>query len=98
MKTLDHDSKYCIVGEAWDTRHAGYYVAPLIPFVGCWTCVKLGREMGRIAKEFGHLAAPDHLRPTIYFFVHHWNMEHSTKSKKSRFIGIWKNLVKPHLH
>ena len=72
--------------------------APLIPFVGCWKCVKLGREMGRIAKEFGHLAAPNHLRPSIYFFVHHWNMEHSTKSKKSRFIGIWKNLVKPHLH
>ena len=48
MKTLVHDSKYCIVGEAWGYtgRHAGYYVAPLIPFVGCWTCVKLGREMG----------------------------------------------------
>lgn len=100
VKILVHDSKYCIVGEAWGYtgRHAGYYVAPLIPFVGCWKCVKLGREMGRIAKEFGHLAAPDHLRPKIYFFVHHWNMEHSTKSKKSRFLGIWKNLVKPHLH
>ena len=29
------DSKYCLVGEAWgfSGRHAGYYVAPLIPFL-----------------------------------------------------------------
>jgi hypothetical protein len=54
VKTLIHDSKYCIVGEAWGYtgRQAGYYMAPLIPFVGCWECVKLGR-MGKIAKEFG---------------------------------------------
>jgi hypothetical protein len=94
VKTLVHDSKYCIVGEAWGYtgRHAGYYIAPLIPFVGCWECVKLGRKMGRIAKGFGPLAAPDHLRPTIYYFVKHWNLKHSTISGKSRRVEIWKNL------
>jgi hypothetical protein len=41
MVTMRNDSKYCMVGEAWGFtgRHAGYYIAPLIPFVGCWTCV-----------------------------------------------------------
>ena len=37
-KTLiERDSKYCIVGEAWQFsgRYTGYYLAPLIPFVGC---------------------------------------------------------------
>jgi hypothetical protein len=99
VKTLLHDSKYCIVGEAWGYtgRHAGYYIAPLIPFIGCWECVKLGRNMGRIAKEFGPLAAPDHLRPTIYYFVKHWNLKHSTISGKSRRVEIWKNL-KSNLH
>jgi hypothetical protein len=94
VKTLVHDSKYCIVGEAWGYtgRQAGYYVAPLIPFVGCWDCVKLGREMGNIAKEFGPLAAPYHLRPAIYYFVKHWNLKHSAISGKSRHVTNWKNL------
>jgi len=94
VKTLVHDSKYCIVGEAWGYtgKQAGYYIAPLIPFVGCWECVKLGREMGKIAKEFGPLAAPDHLRPTIYYFVKHWNLKHSTISGRSRRVKSWKNL------
>jgi hypothetical protein len=94
VKTLVHDSKYCIVGEAWGYtgKHAGYYIAPLIPFVGCWECIKLGRKMGKIAKEFGPLAAPDYLRPTIYYFVKHWNLKHSTISGKSRRVEIRKNL------
>ena len=93
ITTLVHDSKYCIVGEAWGYtgRQAGYYIAPLIPFVGCWECVKLGREMGKIAKEFGPLAAPYHLRPTIYCFVKHWNLKHLTISGRSRHVAIWKN-------
>ena len=35
--TMHSDSKYCMVGEAWGFtgRHAGYYIAPLIPFIGC---------------------------------------------------------------
>ena len=53
LRTLAHDSKYCIVGEAWghNGRQAGYYIAPLIPLIGCWSCVKLGREMGKIANS-----------------------------------------------
>lgn len=44
-RILSHDSKNCLVGEAWGFtgRHTGYYIAPLIPFIGCWTCVKYGR-------------------------------------------------------
>jgi hypothetical protein len=93
VKTLVHDSKYCIVGEAWGYtgRQAGYYLAPLIPFLGCWECIKLGRAMGKIAKEFGPLAAPDHLRPTIDYFVKHWNLKHSTISGRSRHVKIWRN-------
>ena len=78
VKTLVHDSKYCIVGEAWGYtgRQAGYYIAILVPFVGCWKCVKLGREMGKIAKESGPFTAPDHLQPTICYFLEHWNLKH----------------------
>jgi hypothetical protein len=92
IRTLVHDSKYCIVGEVWGYtgRQAGYYIAPLIPFVGCWECVKFGREMGKIAKEFGPLAAPDHLQPTIYYFVKHWNLKHSTISGNQDMQGVGK--------
>ncbi|HZB73235.1 MAG TPA: hypothetical protein VE378_00685 [Nitrososphaeraceae archaeon] len=94
IKTLVHDSKNCIVGEAWGYtgRQAGYYVAPLIPLIGCWECVKLGRDMGKIAKESGHLAAPAQLGPTIYYFVKHWNSKHSTISEKSRYVKVRKKL------
>src|SRR5919197_771147 len=47
------DSKYCLVGEAWGFtgKHAGYYIAPLIPFIGCWRCVQYGNEMGKLARK-----------------------------------------------
>jgi hypothetical protein len=94
VKILVHDSKYCIVGEAWGYtgRQAGYYMAPLIPLVGCWECVKLGREMGKIANKFGTLAAPVHLQLTICYFVKHWNLKHSTISGRPRYEKIWENL------
>ena len=40
---VECDSKYCIVGEAWQFsgRYTGFYLAPLIPFVGCWTCINM---------------------------------------------------------
>ncbi len=62
IKTLVRDSKYCIVGEAWGytRRQTGYYKVPLIPFVGCWTCVKFGRVVGKIAKRYGQLSAGSH--------------------------------------
>jgi hypothetical protein len=80
LKILAHDSKYCIVGEAWGYtgRQTGYYIAPLIPFVGCWTCVKFGRAMGKIASQYSQsFSAVGHLQPIISRFVEHWNEKHS---------------------
>jgi hypothetical protein len=77
VRTLAYDSKYCIVGEAWgySGRHAGYYIAPLIPLIGCWKCVKIGREMGKIAKLHGPSCTND-LHPVINHFLEHWNKKH----------------------
>jgi hypothetical protein len=87
LDTLVHDSKYCIVGEAWGCtgRQTGYYIAPLIPFVGCWTCVKFGREMGRITKDSDQSNPADRLQPIISNFVKHWNKKHPKISQRSRF-------------
>ncbi len=83
LRTLAHDSKYCIVGEAWgyNGRHAGYYIAPLIPLIGCWNCVKFGREMGKIAKLHGQ-SCLDYLLPIIDDFLEHWNKKHKDITKK----------------
>jgi hypothetical protein len=83
LRTLAHDSKYCIVGEAWgyNGRHAGYYIAPLIPLIGCWSCVKLGREMGKIAKLHGQ-SCPSYLHPIINHFLEHWNKKHQDITRK----------------
>lgn len=87
VDTLVHDSKYCIVGEAWGCtgRQTGYYIAPLIPFVRCWTCVKFGREMGRIAKHSGQSSAAGHLQSMINNFVEHWNEKHPRILQRSIF-------------
>ena len=86
IDTLAHDSKYCIVGEAWGCtgRQTGYYITPLIPFVGCWMCVKFGREMGRIAKHSDQSNVADQLQPMISNFIEHWNEKHSRVSQKLR--------------
>ena len=84
--TMARDSKYCLVGEAWGFtgRHAGYYIAPLIPLIGCWTCVKYGNKMGNIARR--KLAEINlHLtdfEPTITEFLIHWNQRHADITKK----------------
>ena len=77
VHTLAYDSKYCIVGEAWgySGRQAGYYFAALIPFIGCWKCVKFGKEMGRIAKLRGRSCVCE-LYPIINRFLEHWNDKH----------------------
>jgi hypothetical protein len=87
IDTLVHDSKYCIVGEAWGCtgKQTGYYIAPLIPFVGCWKCVKFGREMGRIVKYSDQSNVAGHLQPMISNFVEHWNEKHLKISRRSRF-------------
>jgi hypothetical protein len=77
---LSHDSRYCLVGEAWGFtgRQTGYYIAPLIPFVGCWTCVKYGRAMGKESREKSNNNnnnTNDFLR-LITEFLQHWNEKH----------------------
>jgi hypothetical protein len=84
--TMAHDSKYCLVGEAWGFtgRHAGYYIAPLIPFIGCWTCLKYGNKMGNIARRKPaaiNLHSTD-FEPTITEFLTHWNERHAGITKK----------------
>jgi hypothetical protein len=87
VRTLVYDSKYCIVGEAWgyNGRQAGFYIAPLIPLVGCWKCVKFGREMGKIAKVHGRSCASD-LHPVIDNFIHHWNKKHRTHTRTRNMV------------
>jgi hypothetical protein len=79
---MSRDSKYCLVGEAWgfSGRHAGYYVAPLIPFLGCWTCVIYGYTMGKLSrksksqvKDFETITAD---------FINHWNEKHKNITEK----------------
>lgn len=83
IRTLAYDSKYCIVGEAWNYsgRHTGYYIAPLIPFVGCWKCIKFGREMGKIAKKYGN-SCTSNLYPVVDLFLKHWNARHRGINKE----------------
>jgi hypothetical protein len=87
VRTLAIDSKYCIVGEAWgyNGKHAGYYIAPLIPLIGCWKCVKFGREMGKIAEVRGQSCTND-LEPVINHFLEHWNKKHIDITKKTHML------------
>jgi hypothetical protein len=77
---LSHDSKYCLVGEAWgfSGRHAGYYIAPLIPLIGCWTCVKYGRAMGKISSRKKEYSGNKITDPQLLVdnFLKHWNEKH----------------------
>ena len=73
---LSHDSKYCLVGEAWGFtgRHTAYYIVPLIPLIGCWTCVKHGRAIGKEARRKANDSS--NFRPLITEFLRHWNEKH----------------------
>ena len=76
---VERDSKYCIVGEAWQFsgRYTGYYLAPLIPFVGCWTCIKYARKFANISKtnKKSKVTRMD-FEPLIESFMIHWNEKH----------------------
>ena len=80
---IERDSKYCIVGEAWQFsgRYAGYYLAFLIPFVGCWMCVKYARKFAKISKKKAN-ASRDDFEPLIEYFMLHWNEKHQNKNIK----------------
>ena len=72
---LAKDSKYCVVGEAWGFtgKQTGYYIAPLIPLVGCWTCIKYGQKFSKTAKN---KKSCDNFSPLISEFSKHWNEKH----------------------
>ena len=84
--TMACDSKYSLVGEAWGFtgKHAGYYIAPLIPLIGCWACVRYGNKMGKTARRKPgaiNLHSAD-FEPTITEFLIHWNERHADITKK----------------
>ncbi|MDQ5868402.1 MAG: hypothetical protein M3530_01595 [Thermoproteota archaeon] len=81
---LARDSKYCLVGEAWGFtgKQTGYYIAPLIPVVGCWCCIKYGRRFGMVAKD-EKCTATD-FEPLISEFLAHWNQKHKSVTKGIR--------------
>jgi hypothetical protein len=72
---LVKDSKYCVVGEAWGFtgKQTGYYIAPLIPFIGCWTCIRYGQKFSKIGKG---KKSYDNFEPLISDFSKHWNQRH----------------------
>jgi hypothetical protein len=80
---IEQDSKYCIVGEAWkfSGRYNGYYLAFLIPFVGCLSCIKYTHKFAKISKNTskkGNLTRTD-FEPLIEYFIKHWNEKHVNK-------------------
>ncbi|MGC2428474.1 MAG: hypothetical protein WA421_15675 [Nitrososphaeraceae archaeon] len=83
---IAHDSKYCLVGEAWGFtgKHAGYYIAPLIPFIGCWSCVQYGNDMGKLARNTAADLQSSDLEPIVTEFLKHWSEKHRSITEKLR--------------
>jgi hypothetical protein len=75
----------CIVGEAWgySTRYLGYRVVYLIPFVGCWECIKYGNKIGKTAKQHSN-SCKNYLEPILDDLVRHWNEMHSEFTLKKK--------------
>ena len=87
----------CIVGEAWEytSRYLGYRVVYLIPFIGCWQCIKYGNNIGKTAKQHNELCKSC-LQPIIDDFVDHWNKKHQeiTLKKKEEKNAAKLNMIK----
>ena len=83
---IERDSKYCIVGEAWkfSGKYIGYYLAPLIPFVGCWICVKYAHKFAKTSKNKNkkEKLTRNDFEPFIEYFTIHWNEKHLNKNIK----------------
>ena len=77
---IERDSKYCFIGEAWkfSGRYTGYYLAFLIPFVGCWTCIKYSHQFAKISKNTNKKEnlTRSNFEPLIEYFMKHWNEKH----------------------
>jgi hypothetical protein len=87
----------CIVGEAWGhtSRYLGYRVVYLIPFIGCWKCIKFGNKIGKTAKQHNELCK-SYLKPIIDDFVYHWNEKHqdiTLKMKEGRNIAKLNTII-----
>ena len=94
LHTLIRRPEMCIVGEAWGytSRYLGYKVVYLIPFIGCFKCIKYGNKIGRTAKQHKELCRSQ-LQPIIDDFVGHWNEKHrdiTLKQKKDEKTEILK--------
>ena len=50
--------------------------APLIPFIGCWTCIKYGKRFGKISKDKD--SNINNFEQLISEFLTHWNQKHKT--------------------
>jgi len=55
--------------------------------MGCWRCIKFGREMGKIAKHSDQSSVATHLQPMISNFVEHWNKKHSHRKIEKLRVG-----------
>ena len=77
LHTLVRKPESCIVGEVWGntSRYLGYRVVYLIPFIGCFKCIKYGNKIGKTAKQHNELCK-SYLQPIIDDFVAHWNEKH----------------------
>jgi len=83
---LVQDSKYCVVGEAWgfSGKQTGYYIAPLIPLIGCWTCIRYGQKFSTAAKDN---KSCDNFESLISDFSRHWNQRHK-KVRRTKLLSI----------
>jgi hypothetical protein len=85
LHILVRKPELCIVGEAWGytSRYLGYRIVYLIPFVGCWKCIKYGNKIGKTAKQHSELYR-NYLQPIIDDFVDHWNEKHLEVTRNKR--------------
>jgi hypothetical protein len=83
---LATDDMNCIVGEAWgfSGKQTGYFFAPLIPVVGCWSCIKFGRKIGKVAEKNEDGCTASDFEPLISEFLAHWNQMHKSIAKRTK--------------
>jgi hypothetical protein len=97
LRILIRKPESCIVGEAWGhtSRYIGYRVVYLIPFIGCWKCIKFGNKIGKTAKQHNKLCK-SYLKPIVDDFVYHWNEKHqdiTLKMKEGRNIAKLNTII-----